>query len=162
MFVLGSASNPNCSAMVVSDPVKPRAKRASSHFHSFSEPGISLRIGRFPGSLIHSTSEVINPFKLPFPSPTNRSVEILKKRSAPSLWEELVLNLIGQNGHGWSLGRSRLGFPKISKLETDLAPCLKEVPIQSDPVSPPPMTTTFLSVAFISSPSNFNPPTRRL
>src|SRR5690606_22972021 len=100
MFVLGSASNPNCSAMVISDPVKPRAKRASSHFHSFSDPGTSFRTGRFPGSLTHSTSEVINPFKLPSLSPTNRLVEMLKKRSAPSLWEELVLNRIGQNGHG--------------------------------------------------------------
>ena len=39
----------------------------------------------------------------------------------------------------------------ISKLVTDTAPWRIEVPMQSEPVSPPPITTTFLPVARIGS-----------
>ena len=35
----------------------------------------------------------------------------------------------------------------ISKLVTVFAPCLLEVPMQSEPVSPPPITITFLFLA---------------
>ena len=39
------------------------------------------------------------------------------------------------------------GGGMISKLVTDKAPCRIDVPMQSDPVSPPPMTMTFLPFA---------------
>ena len=42
----------------------------------------------------------------------------------------------------------------ISKFIKDLHPCLKEVPIQSVPVSPPPITITFLSFADMKFPSS--------
>src|SRR5690606_10394633 len=100
MLVRGSASRPNCSATVISEPVKPIAKSANSHFHSFSVPGTSLSKGRLPGWETHSTSEVISPFRLPFLLPMNFLVEMLKNRSTPSLWEELVRKRMGQNGHG--------------------------------------------------------------
>ena len=38
----------------------------------------------------------------------------------------------------------------ISSCVTDRAPCLIDVPIQSEPVSPPPITITSLSDASIS------------
>ena len=43
------------------------------------------------------------------------------------------------------------GCGMISKLVTDTAPWRIEVPMQSEPVSPPPITTTFLPVARIGS-----------
>ena len=42
----------------------------------------------------------------------------------------------------------------------ELMPCLFEVPMQSEPVSPPPMTMTFLSVAKMSSLSKPSSETR--
>ena len=43
------------------------------------------------------------------------------------------------------------GFGMISSCTTDFAPCRNDVPMQSEPVSPPPITTTRLPVARIGS-----------
>ena len=59
----------------------------------------------------------------------------------------------GHAGHGLEGARSSGGRGKSSKLVIDLAPCLSEVPMQSVPVSPPPMTTTFLPRTSMKEPS---------
>jgi hypothetical protein len=55
----------------------------------------------------------------------------------------------GHWGQGLSRARDAGGCGSNSKLVTDLAPCRMAVPIQSFPVSPPPMTITSLPFAFI-------------
>ena len=65
----------------------------------------------------------------------------------PSSCDEEVLSLKGQYGQGFSSVLESDGFGMISKFVTLSAPCLLDVPIQSEPVSPPPITITFLSVA---------------
>ena len=67
----------------------------------------------------------------------------------PSSCEEDVFSCNGQNGQGVVSLLPTGGFGKISKLVTDLAPCLFDVPTQSEPVSPPPITITSLPVAII-------------
>ena len=57
---------------------------------------------------------------------------------------------------------SRGGIGMISSWVTDLAPCRNEVPMQSLPVSPPPMTMTCLPLAVICGSSRCgSPETRR-
>ena len=51
------------------------------------------------------------------------------------------------HGHVSDLSSCSGGIGIISSCVTDSAPCLIEVPIQSEPVSPPPITITFLFVA---------------
>ena len=53
------------------------------------------------------------------------------------------------------------GIGMISSCVTDLAPCRNEVPMQSLPVSPPPMTITCLSLAVISGPAPAGSPATR-
>lgn len=55
---------------------------------------------------------------------------------------------LGHWGHGLSLPRDAGGRGSNSKLTTDLAPCRIDVPIQSFPVSPPPITMTSFPLAF--------------
>src|SRR5690606_16160150 len=91
------------------------------------------------------------PVRRPLLSPRNSFVRIAQCRSPPSSWEDDVINTIGQRGHG--LAASFLfsgGFANNSICVTDFAPCLTDVPTQSEPVSPPPITSTFLLVARIS------------
>ena len=68
----------------------------------------------------------------------------------------------GQSGQVSSLFSCSGGCGMISKLVTDSAPWRIEVPMQSEPVSPPPITTTCLPVARIgvTLPSG-SPLTRR-
>ena len=84
-----------------------------------------------------------NPLTLPF-RPSNSCVNTAKSRSAPSSWLDEVRSLSGQSGHVSALFSFSGGFGMISKLVTDSAPWRIEVPMQSEPVSPPPMTTTCL------------------
>jgi len=58
-------------------------------------------------------------------------------------------------GHGLSRARDEGGLGNISKVIISLAPCLKEVPIQSVAVSPPPTTNTFLPFANAFKSSKF-------
>ena len=59
----------------------------------------------------------------------------------------------GYNRKGEIITFSRGGSDIISNCNTDLAPCLIAVPTQSFPVSPPPMTNTFLPFALGYCPS---------
>ena len=71
-------------------------------------------------------------------------VSTAKSRSAPSSWLDEVRSFSGQSGQVSSLFSCSGGCGMISNLVTDSAPWRIEVPMQSEPVSPPPMTTTCL------------------
>ena len=91
-------------------------------------------------------------FTVPF-SPTNLVVATAKSRVAPSSWLDEVRSFNGQLGQVSALFSWAGGSGMISKLVTESAPCRNDVPMQSDPVSPPPMTTTCLPLASIVSPA---------
>ena len=74
-----------------------------------------------------------------------------KSRSAPSSWLDEVRSFSGQSGQVSSLFSFSGGCGMISNLVTDSAPWRIEVPMQSEPVSPPPITTTCLPPARIGS-----------
>ena len=82
-------------------------------------------------------------------SPTKRSEFSPHLRLHPSLWLELVRSMYGQSGHGVDAPRPSGGLGMISICVTDFAPWRMEVPTQSLPVSPPPMTSTSLPFASI-------------
>ena len=71
----------------------------------------------------------------------------------------------GQFGQESALFSFSGGIGMISSWVTDLAPWRNDVPMQSEPVSPPPMTTTFWSFAKMSLASmmagGVSPATRR-
>ena len=68
----------------------------------------------------------------------------------------------GQSGQVSGLFSFSGGCGMISSCVTDSAPWRAEVPMQSEPVSPPPMTTTCLPAARIGSATSvFSPETRR-
>ena len=96
-------------------------------------------------------------------SPSNAIVPTAKSRSAPSSWLDEVRSFNGQSGQVSSLFSFSGGCGMISKLVTDSAPCRNDVPMQSEPVSPPPITTTCLPVARIGSAPGTcgSPETRR-
>ena len=77
----------------------------------------------------------------------NFCVITAKSRSAPSSWLDEVRSLSGQFGQVSSLFSFSGGFGMISKLVTLSAPWRIAVPMQSEPVSPPPITTTCLRAA---------------
>src|SRR6185369_7440550 len=95
-------------------------------------------------------SAIFIAFRLPLLSPTNSLVVMAQCLSQPSSCEEEVRSISGQFGQGVvpSLSAGGLGISSICV--TDKAPCLLDVPTQSEPVSPPPITITFLPVASIS------------
>ena len=64
--------------------------------------------------------------------------------------DEETRSFSGQCGQDSALFSFSGGIGMISSWVTDLAPCRNEVPMQSEPVSPPPMTMTCLSLAEIS------------
>ena len=118
------------------------ARSTRSAFSSNSVPSI--------GFILSSTSMQWSAFTRPS-SPENCWVITEKSRGTPSSWLDEVRYLSGQSGQvsplsGWSGGRGR-----ISSWVTDSAPWRLDVPIQSEPVSPPPMTTTCLPPATIGS-----------
>ena len=110
---------------------------------SNSVPGIGLNL--------LSTRAQCSFLTWPF-SPENFTVPTAKSRSAPSSWLDEVRSFSGQTGQVSSLFSCSGGCGMISKLVTDSAPWRIEVPMQSEPVSPPPITTTCLPVARIGSP----------
>ena len=75
----------------------------------------------------------------------NFFVDMFHIRSHPSSWELEVFRSLGQRGHGSFSVRCSGGFGRSSSWVTLRAPWRFAVPTQSEPVSPPPMTTTFLS-----------------
>ncbi len=67
----------------------------------------------------------------------------------------------GCTGHGVCTVRPSGGFGMISIWVTERAFCRMEVPTQSEPVSPPPITMTSLPVARMSVPSGIASPATR-
>mmetsp|Transcript_18873 Transcript_18873/g.47876 ORF Transcript_18873/g.47876 Transcript_18873/m.47876 type:complete len:327 (-) Transcript_18873:5192-6172(-) len=59
----------------------------------------------------------------------------------------------GHCGQGLPAARPAGGLSSSSRLTMDVAPWRSEVPMQSVPVSPPPITTTFLPAALMNLPS---------
>ena len=76
-------------------------------------------------------------------------VATLKSRIAPSSWLDEVRSLSGQWGQVSALFSFSGGVGMISSWVTETAPWRKAVPMQSEPVSPPPITTTCLPLARI-------------
>ena len=100
----------------------------------------------------------------PCASPMNSFVLTAQSRTSPSSCELSVLKVKGQRGQGCAPGspRDSGGFGSSSNCRMDFAPCRRDVPRQSAPVSPPPMMMTCLSFALRSKPgSTGRPPTRR-
>ena len=137
------------------------ARATSSAFSSNSDPGISSIFQR-PSTIFHATLMQRTAVTCPLPSSTNDLVTTSQSRSQPSWWDEEVRSLCGQFGQVRALSSLSGGFESISIWVMLVAPCRLEVPMQSDPVSPPPMTTTFLSAADMNGSSGSAPPwTRR-
>ena len=122
---------------------KPIASNTRSALRSNSVPGIAWNLP--------STRTQRSFFTVPLPSPVNSTVLTAKSRSAPSSWLDEVRILSGHSGQVSSLFSFSGGFGMISSCVTDSAPWRTEVPMQSEPVSPPPMTTTCLPLARIGS-----------
>ena len=80
-----------------------------------------------------------------------RCVVTANSRSAPSSWLDDVRSFSGQLGQVSSLSSRFGGIGMISSWVTLSAPWRIEVPMQSEPVSPPPITTTCLPPARIGS-----------
>ena len=72
-----------------------------------------------------------------------------QSRSTPSSWACDDRSLVGQSGQTIALFSFTGGFGMISICTIEAAPWRAEVPMQSDPVSPPPTTTTCLPLALI-------------
>ena len=81
-----------------------------------------------------------------------------QSRSTPSSCEDEVRSRVGQYGQT-GLRSTSGGIGNSSKLVTEAAPWRFEVPMQSEPVSPPPITTTCLPFAQ-SSGTPLSPATR--
>ena len=94
----------------------------------------------------HSTRTHSSPVMVS-PSPSTRLASTAQSRSTPSWWLEEVRSFIGQSGQVSALSSFSGGLGMISSWVTLFAPCRFEVPTQSLPVSPPPITTTCLPVA---------------
>ena len=121
---------------------KPIASSTRSALISNSVPGIGWNFA--------SARAQCSVFTWPF-APENLVVSTAKSRSTPSSWLDEVRSLSGHSGQVSGLFSCSGGFGMISKLVTDSAPCRIEVPMQSEPVSPPPITTTCLPVARIGA-----------
>ena len=83
--------------------------------------------------------------------PENFCVSTANSRAAPSAWLDDVRIFSGQFGQVSALFSCSGGAGMISSCVTDFAPCRNEVPMQSEPVSPPPITTTCLPPARMSA-----------
>src|SRR6185436_13798777 len=119
---------------------KPIASRTRSAGMSNSDPAISIDLPAF-----HSRRTAFSAFTLP-PSPTSDLVAMDQSRSTPSSCEDEVRRRVGQYGQT-GLRSTSGGIGNNSKFVTEAAPWRLDVPMQSEPVSPPPMTTTCLPFA---------------
>src|SRR3546814_13735190 len=81
--------------------------------------------------------------------PIARLVTTAQSRSQPSSCEDEVRSFSGQSGQVSVLFSFAGGLGMISSWVTDAAPWPFAVPTQPDPVSPPPITTTYLPVPVI-------------
>ena len=119
----------------------------------------SSRSGR-RRSCTHSTSIVCSSLTLPAASPTNRLVDDRRsgagrRRTAPPPLpgRSPACRPCGHCGQGLSAARSSGGRGRISNCTRLLQPWRSDVPTQSVPVSPPPMTITSLPLAAMNLPS---------
>ncbi len=135
------------------------ARRTRSAGIVNSVPGTSCIAIAPLSSFTHSTWQPVRRSTLPS-LPSKRLVATAKSRLAPSSWELDVRSLSGQYGQVRGLSSCSGGCGSSSKFMTDFAPWRMEVPMQSLPVSPPPITTTCLPVAR-SCPCTFSPATTR-
>ena len=78
--------------------------------------------------------------------PAEQGRRHLKSRAAPSAWLEEVRNFIGQYGQVSSLFSFLGGLGKDLELRHGDGALPERVPMQSEPVSPPPITTTCFPV----------------
>ena len=136
------------------------ASSARSASISKSLPSISVIFQLPSPSRFHSTRTQCSFFSLPF-SPMNSLVATLHSRTTPSSCEVDVRSLLGHSGQVSSLSSFSGGLGRISICITDSQPWRTEVPMQSEPVSPPPMTTTFLPVARMAASSGMSSPATR-
>src|SRR5581483_9669678 len=119
-----------------------------------SVPGISSIFIWSLASFFHFTRAATSFSTLPW-RPSKRLVVTAQSRLQPSSCDEEERSFNGQFGQVSALFSSSGGCGSSSNCVTDKAACRFEVPTQSDPVSPPPMTTTCFPLALIclSTPS---------
>src|SRR3982075_2132319 len=120
---------------------KPMASSTSCASSSNSVPAIGLNLS--------STCTQCSFCTLPS-TPENFCVSTANSRLAPSAWLDEVRIFKGQFGQVTPLFSCSGGGGMISSCVTDSAPCRNDLPMQSDPVSPPPITTTCLPPAKMS------------
>ena len=140
----GSFSTPSASSNAGSGDRKPIASSTRPAGWLSSVPSIAAN-GGLPEFLIQWISSTR-------PLPVSAVVEIAKSCSPPSLiaYERRIFT--GHSGHGVrSSGRDAGGSPSSSICVTDAAPSRCELPTQSAPVSPPPITITCLPAAVIGA-----------
>ena len=106
--------------------------------------GISRIAQRPSAPCAHSTRTHSSASTWPF-EPTARFVSTAQSRSQPSSCEDEVRSFNGQSGQTSALFSCSGGLGRISSCVIDSAPCRFEVPMQSEPVSPPPITIDMLA-----------------
>ena len=139
------------------------ASSTRSAFRSNSLPATSRISMRPSAPFTHSTRAQTSASIAPA-APIARLVTTAKSRVAPSSCEVEVRSFSGQSGQVSALFSFTGGCGMISSCVTEAAPWRIEVPMQSDPVSPPPITTTCLpaalSVPFGAACASPSPATR--
>ena len=141
MLPRGSFSTPKASSTFCTGLTNPIANNTRSAFNSNSVPGISTILRP-----CHSTRMARSVSTLPS-RPTNSLVAIDQSRLQPSSCELEVRSFIGQLGQVSGRFSCTGGLGITSICVTDKAPWRFDVPTQSEPVSPPPITITCLAVA---------------
>ena len=140
------SGSPGCSGLR-----KPMASRTRSAL-SVSFLPVGFICGRPPSAAgSHSTVSTSTPRTLPSFVPRKRREARFQRRSHPSSWLEVVLKTRGKAGHGVCGLHPTGGLGMISICITEAAPWRLAVPMQSEPVSPPPMTRTCFPWAVIRS-----------
>ena len=110
----------------------------------------------------HSTCCTSTPVTLPS-LPRKRSELMFHRRVHPSSWLDVVFSVRGQLGHGFCGSSGPAGGCGIISICVTLRhPCRWAVPMQSLPVSPPPITSTSLPRALTSSPRSISAPASTL
>ena len=131
-------------------PVKPILNKIKSASILKSSPFRSVKErGRPEASKVHSQRASVADFA----NPPFTSIDLTftaHSLSQPSRWLLEVRSIYGHIGHGVDECLWAGGSGIISTCTTDFAPWRIAVPTQSEPVSPPPTTSTFLPFAEIS------------
>src|SRR6185437_10510164 len=139
-----SFSTPKASSTACDGETKPIASSTRSAWISNSLPGSSLILPSF-----HSSRTAVRLRTLFLPSSLKHLVATAQSRWQPSSCELEVRKRSGQYGQVSGLFSCAGGCGSSSNWVIAAAPCRLAVPTQSEPVSPPPITTTCLSLARI-------------